>query len=205
MAESRAAKLIAAVLEEHGSKRKLKALIRDHGKREALTFVDPTTRLSLLQMSVVMGNIAAGMRRPCSLLLLRTDLLVGKHCLTCSIVHGAAEFLILLGADMDAWWDSAVGRPDMAAPPPRDTLWQQVPLMRAKRLFYKCYYIFRATRAARPSRAVDTWAHARLALLHLAASASFQSGRLTKTPACLCLQQCLASAEKPAHAAPMQG
>ena len=58
MADSRAGKLIAAVLDEHGSR--LKPVIKDHGRREALTFVDPVHNLNLLQMSVLMGNISAG-------------------------------------------------------------------------------------------------------------------------------------------------
>ncbi len=76
MAESRVARLVTAVLDEHGSRKKLKALIKEHGKREALAFVDPKTGLRLLQMAVIIGNIAAGMRRPCSLLLVHTGLLL---------------------------------------------------------------------------------------------------------------------------------
>ena len=121
MAESRVGRLLAAVLEQHGSKNKLKALIRDHGKREALAFVDVfgPTRLNLLQMSVVMGNSDAGMHYPCGLMLVLICLLLGRQCLTCSNVHGAADYLISLGADVDVWWDKDT--PDnMAAPPPRD-------------------------------------------------------------------------------------
>ena len=161
---------MAAILEESGSMRKLKALIKDYWKREALALIDPETKLNLLQMSVVMGNIAAGMHRPCSPLFVRIDLLDGMHCLTCLIVHGAAECLIALGADVDAWWDH--DRPDMA---PRGLLSAQLPLMRGKRLFWKCYGLFKRCRAA------DTWANARLSLLHLAASAS-ASQALQNTP-----------------------
>ena len=58
MADSRAGKLIAAVLDEHGSR--LKPVIRNYGRREALTFVDSMHNLNLLQISVLVGNISAG-------------------------------------------------------------------------------------------------------------------------------------------------
>ena len=66
VADIRAGKLIGAVLDGACSKKKLKALIKEHGKEEALALVDPSTNLNLLQMSVVMGNISAGRRRLCS-------------------------------------------------------------------------------------------------------------------------------------------
>jgi hypothetical protein len=63
MADSRAGKLIAAVVDEQGSRNRLKPLFKDYGKREALTLVDLATRLNLLQISVVVGNMSAGRRR----------------------------------------------------------------------------------------------------------------------------------------------
>ena len=90
----------------------------------------------------------------------------GKQCLTRSIVHGAVEHLISVGANVDVRWDCLKDRPDdMAAPPTRDMLWAQIMGKRGRRLFYKCYNLFRGQRAA------ETWTSARLSLLHLAASA----------------------------------
>lgn len=63
MADSRAGKLIAAVVDEQTSRNRLKHLIKDYGKREALTLVEPITDLNLLQISVVVGNLSAGRRR----------------------------------------------------------------------------------------------------------------------------------------------
>ena len=58
MADSRTGRLLAAVLDEHGSR--LKPVLKDYGKREALNFVDPGKKMNLLQMSVIVGNISAG-------------------------------------------------------------------------------------------------------------------------------------------------
>ena len=54
----KAAKLIAAILDEKTSR--LKVLTARQEKKEALSFVDAGSRLNLLQIAALCGNLSAG-------------------------------------------------------------------------------------------------------------------------------------------------
>ena len=76
----------------------------------------------------------------------------------CFFLHGAAEYLSSVGADVKVWWERVATRGHLA------------PFY--LRLLYKCYNLFCAD-----TTACYTWAHARLSLLHIAASALTSSGQ----------------------------